>query len=177
MSVVIGERRIKPSGNRYSPTLPVFLLSKTYLKWSSLREKTDYRDFRNFCKSSIFFLFFPTISLGSAQTGDTRKGMHWFALARFTSSIASYLLNAWLIITYLDMHLAPDPISLFPLFTRPSQTWSGLMGMLGYQKLAWGSQMLWLVLLSSHVMYLQYLQCELSCVASQCRAAPLCGFT
>lgn len=41
------------------------------------------------------------------------------------------------------------------------------MGMLGYQKPARGSQMLWLVLLTSHVMSPQYLQCELRCVASQ----------
>lgn len=39
ISVVIGQRRIRLSGNRFSPALQVFFLSETCLKGSSLREK------------------------------------------------------------------------------------------------------------------------------------------
>lgn len=75
ISVVIGERRIRLSGNRFSPALQVFFLSETCLKGSSLREKKRPQRFQKLLQG-FDFLFFPKITLGSAQRSDTSKGGH-----------------------------------------------------------------------------------------------------
>lgn len=74
ISVVIGERRIRLSGNRFSPALQVFFLSETCLKGNSLREKKRPQRFQKLLQGFDFFFFSPKSPLEVHREVTRAKG-------------------------------------------------------------------------------------------------------
>lgn len=147
--------------NRLSSTVSVFFLfPKPFLKWSSLEGKKKKQKrpqrFQKLLQLFDFLFLFPKTSSGSAEKSDTSRGTfvcddlvhqyHWLMLAEHTVKNHQF----W-------YAFGSQSNFFFPFLAWPNQTWSGLMGMSGYQKPALGSQTLWLLLLTSHVVSPQYL--------------------